>query len=254
MRQFAYSAVTTGALFAAPLAWATDSAPVITPMLVKSGYFKADDCKPEADPKLLNECICKADIHKAQVKGLPANVAEVINTQLSQVPEQLSSESCAGSQTTAPEASIGVNEVSANAEAVYQSASSLSVLVTYTTFNAGAAHPTNGSEGYTFNLANGKTILPTDLLTADQRAKASAFIQEELLRKYGENLLDETKSRTEPYLTDAGCENCTMYYTKDGWNVRFQLYAVAPYTAGEPTIVIPTNLIPDPETLMARKK
>ena len=228
--------------------------PAVTAVLVKTGYYKADDCKPEADPKLVNECICKADIHKAQATGLAPNIAEVINTQLSQVPEQLSSESCSGGQISAPDGKVSVNEVTANYETLYQSPASLTVLVTYTTFGAGAAHAIMGSEGYTFSLASGKTILPTETMTPEQRAKASTFVQEELLKKYGESLLDEAKSRTEPYFTDAGCENCTMYYTKDGWNVRFQLYAVAPYAAGEPTIVIPTSIIPDPETLMARKK
>lgn len=239
---------------AAPAAPVIPATPIVSAVSVSSGYYKAADCIPEADPKLLNECICKADIMKGQISGLPTNVAEVINTQLSQVPEQLASESCPGSQTAAPVGPVGVNEVSAKYEVVYQSPATLTVLVTYSTFGAGAAHPTAGSEGYTFSLASGKTIIPTDMLTVEERAKANEFVQQELTRKYGELLLEEAKARTEPYLSDAGCESCTIYYTAEGWNVRFQLYSVAPYSAGEPTITIPANLIPDPETLMAKKK
>lgn len=238
----------------ASIASAAQAELAVTSSVVRTGYFKADDCTPESDPKLVNECICKGDIHKAQVTGLPEKVASVINDQLSQVPEQLGSESCAGKSTMEPAKGMSVNEVTANYEVVYQTPKVLSVLVTYNTFGAGAAHPIAGSEAYTFDLSNGKTILPPAVLTAEQLTKANEFVQQELMKKYGESLLDETKSRTEPYLTDAGCENCTIYYTKEGWNVRFQLYAVAPYAAGEPTIVIPTHLIPEPETLLAGKK
>ena len=226
----------------------------VVPVDVSSGYNQADECTPEADPKLLNECICKATISKAQVQGVSAIVKAVIDNQLAQVPEQLSSESCPGKPIKAPASDLRINEVSAMHEVVFQDPKFLSVLVTYSTFNAGAAHPSAGSEGYTFDLSNGKTINPTELLTVDQRAKANEFIQKELTRKYGESLLEETKARTDPYITDAGCENCTLYYAKDGWNLRFQLYAVAPYAAGEPTIVIPTTIIPEPETLLTAGK
>jgi hypothetical protein len=149
---------------------------------------------------------------------------------------------------------VSVNAVSAAFEVPYQSPASLTALVTYTTFGAGSAHPVSGTEGYTFDLASGKTVLPTEKLSADQLARANGFVLKELARKYGEALHPEIRARTEPYLSDAGCESCTIYYTKEGWNVRFQVYSVAPYSAGEPTILVPTSLIPEPEQLMARKK
>lgn len=228
--------------------------PMVASTKVASGYVRIANCTTEADPTLLNECICKADIEKATITGLAPAATSVINTQLAQVPEQMASESCAGEPTAAPASGVSVNAVSAKSEVVYQSPAALSVLVTYSSFAAGAAHPTTGSEGYTFNLASGKTILPTEMLTAAQLAEANTYLKQELTNKYGTMLADEAKARTEPYLTDSGCENCTLYYTKDGWNVRFQLYSIAPYAAGEPTVTLPTTIMPDPETLLTRKK
>jgi hypothetical protein len=240
-------------LLAAPFAHAADAVNV-TPVTVASGHFLAEDCAPESDPKTTNECVCKADIIKAQVNGLPKPVATTINNQLSQVPEQLASESCAGKPTTTPESGIAIGMTIAKYEVVYQSQNILSVLVTYATAGAGAAHPNPGSEGYTFNLQTGKTLDPAALLTPEQLAKANEFAHAELLKKHGDTMLEEARIHVEPYITDGSCENCTLYYAKDGWNLRFNVYAVAPYAAGEPTIVIPTSIIPDPETLIARKK
>ena len=229
-------------------------AALVTPVKVSSGYFLAEECTPEANPKTLNECICEGDVTKAQVSGLQPAVALVINNQLSQVPEQLANESCAGKPTAAPTADIQVNKVSAAYSTVYQSPTALSVLITYSNFGAGAAHPTSGSEGYTFDLATGKTINPPELLKPEQLTKANEFVRAELMKKYSAALFDEARDRTEPYITDGNCEDCTMYYVKDGWNVRFQLYAIAPYASGEPEVTIPTSIIPDPETLLKAKK
>ena len=242
---------TAACLASAPGAFAAvtvGSAPVST------GYFEAPECVPEANPKLQNECICKAQINKAQVTGLAAPIATVVNNQLSQVPEQLASESCSGKPAATPEPDIRVNEVSADYKVIYQTPTILTVLLNYNTFGAGAAHNITGSEGYTFDLATGKTVVPTLVLTPEQLAKANEFVRQELSKKYGEALLEEAKARTEPYLTDAGCENCTLYYSAEGWNIQFQPYAVAPYSAGEPVITLPTTIIPDPETLLATRK
>lgn len=220
---------------------------------VRSGYYQAENCVPETDPKLSNECICKADIQKAQVKGLPPRIATIINNQLAQVPEQLGGESCTGKAVAATEPGGSVNEVTAKYELVYQSPSILSVLVSYSTYGASAVHHIPGSEGYTIDLATGRTINPTEKLKPEQLAKANEFLKQELLKKHGDALFDEAKTQLGTYLTDSGCETCTLYYTAEGWNVRFQVYSVAPYAAGEPTVVIPTHILPDPATLVANR-
>jgi hypothetical protein len=67
-------------------------------------------------------------------------------------------------------------------------------------------------------------------------------------------LTDEAKARTEPYLTENGCDLCTMFYAKDGWVVRFQIDSIAPYAIGEPEVVIPADIIAAPETLITQTK
>ncbi len=222
-------------------------------VLVRQGYFQAPDCKPEADPKSFNECLCKADIHKAQLNGGSSDVMGSANAVLAAVPEQLASESCEGAAAAPPPDKIGVNEATANYEVAYQTPDVLTVLIVYSTYGAGAAHPLGGTEGFTIDLKTGKQIDPIKLMKPEDLAKVNSFVQQELLKKYADSVFDETKNRTEPFLTDSGCDTCTLYYTKDGWNVRFQLYAVAPYVTGEPVITVPADVIPDPQTLLAKR-
>lgn len=247
----AHRIVTVLGLLAASSAMAGEVA--VTQVPVLSGYVRDENCTPDSDGKTLNECICKADIVKAQVTGLPKSAGTTINNQLSQVPEQLAGESCAGRPTAAPEAGVMINSASATYETVYQSPEALSVLVTYATAAAGAAHPLPGSEGYTFNLTTGKTLDVAAELSPEQLAKVNEYVRAELVKKHGDTMLDDARIRTE-YLTDSGCESCTLYYTKEGWNMRFAVYSVAPYVYGQPNVTIPTTLIPEPEMLMTRKK
>jgi hypothetical protein len=233
------------------VAWAAPALAevVISPTLVRAGFFQAPDCKPTADPKVFNECICEASIKKAEVKGLPTEVATLINGYLALLPEQLASESCEGAPTTPPTDGLKVNKASADYEIAYQTPEILTALIRYSTYGAGAEHPLEGTEGFTFDLSTGKVIDPLQNLKPEALVKADSFIKQELLRKYPSALYDEAKTRTDPYLSENGCDTCTLFYGKDGWTVRFQITAIAPYMTGEPEIIVPTSIIPAPETL-----
>lgn len=224
----------------------------VSPHLVRSGYFQAPDCTPTADPKVFNECICEADIKKAEIAGLSTDVASAINQQLALLPEKLAAESCEGNPSTALPTGLKVNRASADFEVAYQTASTLTVLITYSTYGAGADHPLDGTEGFTFDLASGKVIDPIMMLKPEQLVKVDHYIKSELLKKYPSALSDEAKARTDPYLTENGCDTCTLFYGKDGWVARFQITAIAPYMIGEPEIVLPSDIIPPPEKLSAK--
>ncbi len=220
----------------------------IDPAQVRSGYFQAPECTPTAAPQQYNECICQADIRKAQVSGVDAPVAAAINKQLALVPEQLAGESCEGAAVAQPTGPVtNFNSAKAAFDVAFQSPTVLTVLVTYSTYGAGAAHPLDGTEGFTFDLKTGKMIEPIKALNPLQLATANNFVQKELLKKYGDKLFDEVKVRTDPFLSEAGCDTCTLFYGKDGWTLRFQLYAIAPYAVGEPEIVFPAEIIPAPD-------
>lgn len=226
----------------------------VTSSVVKTGYFGAPDCKPTADPKAFNECICEANIKKAQVAGLSPDVTASVNAQLALLPEKLAVESCEGTPTTAPTGGLKVNLASADYQIAFQTADVLTVLITYSTYGAGAEHPLDGTEGFTFDLKSGRLVDPIALMKPEQIGKADQFIKSELVKKYPAALYDEAKTRTDPYLTENGCDTCTLYYGKDGWMVRFQLTAIAPYLTGEPEVAIPANIIPAPEKLLTAGK
>lgn len=224
----------------------------VTPTLVRSGYFLAEDCKPQVDPKLYNECICQANIRKAQVSGLPEDVMSRINEHLSLFPEKLASESCEGVATTVPVDGLKVNTANADYTVTYQTPSVLTVLITYSTYGVGAEHSLDGADGYTFDLASGKLIDPLNYLKPDQIAKVDGYIKTELQHKYSSVLYDEVKTRTEPFLSENGCDTCTLFYGKEGWTVRFQITAVAPSSSGEPEVAVPSDIIPPPEKLIVK--
>lgn len=225
----------------------------VSSAVVKNGYFLAPDCKPTADPAAFNECVCHATIKKAQIMGLAPEVVANVNAGLALLPEKLAVESCEGKPTAPPAPGIKVNEASADYEIAYQTPTTLTVLITYSTYGAGADHALDGTEGYTFDLTSGTVVEPIAHLKPEQLKKAEGFIKRELLKKYP-TLTEEAKARSEPYLTENGCDLCTMFYGKDGWVVRFQIDSIAPYHVGEPEVVIPLDVIAAPETLMTQTK
>jgi hypothetical protein len=193
-------------------------------------------------------------IKKAQITGLAPEINASVNAGLALLPEKLAVESCEGTATAAPTGGLKVNQASADYEVAYQTPNTLTVLITYSTYGAGAEHALEGTEGFTFDLISGKLVAPIDHLKPEQVAKADGFIKHELLKKYPVALTDEAKARTEPYLTENGCDLCTMFYAKDGWVVRFQIDSIAPYAIGEPEVVIPADIIAAPETLITQTK
>lgn len=226
----------------------------VTSSMVKSGFFLAPDCKPTADPKAFNECVCQASIKKAQIAGLAPEIVTSINNGLSMLPSKLAEESCEGKPTSSPREGLKVNQASADYEIAYQTPTTLTVLITYSTYGAGADHALEGTEGFTFDLASGQLVDPVVLLKPEQLKKADNVIKSELLKKYPAALFDEAKKRSDPYLTENGCDTCTLFYGKDGWMVRFQIESIAPYMTGEPEVALPLDIIPAPETLIALPK
>lgn len=224
----------------------------IAPSPVRNGYFQAPDCTPAADPKAYNECVCYADIKKAVVSGREVEIIARINDQLALLPEKLAAESCEGTATNPPTDGLKVNKASADYTVAYQTDTTLTVLINYSTYGAGAEHPLDGTEGFTFDLASGKLVDPILYLKPEALQKADAYIKNQLVKKYPSALYDEAKARTEPYLTENGCDTCTLFYGQDGWTVRFQITAIAPYMIGEPEIVIPADIIPAPEKLIVK--
>lgn len=217
----------------------------VAPKLVREGVFEAAACTPTGGASF-NECLCRASINKAELVGASPSVTSAVNKILAQVPEQLGNESCQGTKAaSAPE--INMNSSAASYEVPYHSPQILTVLVTYSTYGAGSAHPLSGTEGYTFNLTKGELVNPLERLNGVQMGKLNQFILAELNKKYGDQLFDEVKTREDPFIVETTCDSCTVYYTKEGWNIRFQLYAIAPYAAGEPTITIPADILPSPE-------
>lgn len=234
------------------LATPAHAALAVSSSIVKAGYYQAPDCTPEADPKAFNECICDANIKKAQVAGLTPEIEALINEHLAMLPEKLAAESCEGKPSSPPTAGLKVNTANADYEVAYQTKDLLTVLVTYSTYGAGAEHPLDGTEGFTFDLKNGHALDPIAALKPEELAKADGYIRRELVKKYPTALYDEAKERQEPYLTENGCDTCTIFYGKDGWHVRFQLAAIAPYMTGEPEITVPSEIIPSPDELSLR--
>ncbi|MFZ4541740.1 MAG: hypothetical protein ACOYNL_08030 [Rickettsiales bacterium] len=224
----------------------------VSTVTVRSGFYRAPDCTPTAEPEVYNECVCQANIRKPQVSGLAPDVVTSINSALAQLPEKLAEESCEGTPTGAPVGGLKVNLASSDYEVTYQTPTVLTVLTKYSTYGTGSEHALEGTEGQTFELVHGQVVDPVAGLKPAQLKKIDGVIKQELLKKYPTELFEETKARTEPFLNENGCDSCTIFYGKAGWMVRFQVFSIAPYALGEPEIALPADLLPAPDKLIVK--
>ncbi|MDR2947261.1 MAG: TIR domain-containing protein [Candidatus Adiutrix sp.] len=143
----------------------------------------------------------------------------------------------------------------------------LSVIYSWGSYFAGAAHGMRGLECFNFTLSPimriesiqelfvntegrfdtvGGNVL-NKLLGRDYSSDGGAF---PLIREYIIQQLKQAADGdflTEPFENGASAwdDFDTFYFDSDGLHVWFQLYQVGPYSAGMPEVIIPYNLIDD---------
>lgn len=115
----------------------------------------------------------------------------------------------------------------------------LSIKMKYVQFTGGA-HPMTHVRGFNFDLKTGNDLKLEEIFNDKGKKEYIDLINKEIMNVINKNpdnyFVEEFK----------GIGNNTEYYlTKDGLNVFFQLYEIAPYSAGIPEFLIPYSKIKD---------
>ncbi len=108
---------------------------------------------------------------------------------------------------------------------------------------AGGVHPNSGSSTWNFDLKSGEFI-DFDSLAGDDNSFGDS-----LTTALTASIYDQinTKGLAESYFDNYSStlqdlkNNAVFYFDKDGMNVRFDTYVLAPYAAGPQTFAIPYN-------------
>ena len=119
----------------------------------------------------------------------------------------------------------------------------VSVRINNEIYYAGAAHPMNSIQVYNFNLTQGKEIRLSDLFKTDSGYLKvfSSYARTELANKIK---IDDEKTFNEG--TDPTADNYDNWNLQpDGVLITFNEYQVAPYSYGQPEVVIPYALLQD---------
>lgn len=104
---------------------------------------------------------------------------------------------------------------------------------------SGGAHGMYGVEGRTFDVKSGRELLLEDILSdsAGFYDKATDYIVQKLDEEYGEELFPEYRETVE--METFGETPVSWYLDDEGIVIDYDLYMIAPYVAGAPSVTLP---------------
>lgn len=214
--------------------------------VVQDGTFLATDCKEldgkgieqkNAETDTFDYCACTGHIIVPQMRSL--SVETVQNSINDALMESVAGNGCDETQAyKLIEGRMGSRNVS-YFDVKLANAKLISFLVWNDTYEAGAAHNSWSLQGLTFDLATGQKLLPGDLIEAEKFPIINQQIREELQQSsFAEFAREQLAQRSADFLTPEGCNGCAYNLTREGVEVVFQLYEVAPYADGNPKVII----------------
>ena len=213
---------------------------------LQDGTFLATDCK-ELDGKGIEDknkgdptfdyCACTGKITVPQVRNMPdPAIMDLINNALM---ESVAGAGCDETQSyKLAEGRMGSRNVT-YFDVKLANPHLISFLLWNDTYEAGAAHNSWSLNGLTFDLATGKKLTPGDLIDAEKFPIINQQIREELQQSsFADFAKGQLAQRSADFLTPEGCSGCAFNLTREGVEIVFQLYEVAPYTDGNPKVII----------------
>ncbi|MBY0355579.1 MAG: RsiV family protein [Rickettsiales bacterium] len=214
--------------------------------VVQDGTFLAADCKgldghaieeKNKDTPSFDYCACTSVIRVPQMRGLKD---EAIQTGINQaLREAVVGVGCDESQAYKLAAGRTGSRNLSYFDVKLANTKLVSFLIWNDSYAAGAAHNSWNLQGMTFDLLTGKKLVPGDIIEADKFMPINRQIREELSNASFAEFAKEQLSRKEgDFLTPEGCNGCAFNLTREGMEVVFQLYEVAPYVNGNPKVII----------------
>ncbi len=211
----------------------------VTGKVMQRGMFSPPKCSGAQD------CLCESDIRYPIISGMrDTGKQNALNTAIEQSAAQLK---CQGTPVNAK--STGDNfSVSHNYEITFSSPDILGLKFTDWAYEGGA-HGNGTIEGMIIDLASGRTLLVDDVFGTANTAAVNKVIYDTLAPKAEGVFRDAVEERRNSFIKDNACQGCTLAMTRNGVQVIFQAYEVAPFADGNPAITIPRKYISNPVVL-----
>jgi hypothetical protein len=214
--------------------------------LLQDGTYLASDCKEldgnaieakNKDSDVFDYCACTSTITVPQVRELPA--ADAMMAINSVLRESVAGVGCDETQAYKLAENRNGSRYMTYFDVKLANTKLVSFLIWNDVYEAGAAHNSWTLQGLTFDLATGKQLSPGDLIDAEKFPIINQQIREELGNaSFAEFAKEQLASRTTDFITPEACNGCAFNLTREGVEVVFQLYEVAPYADGNPKVII----------------
>lgn len=217
------------------------------------GYYELKECEDEEISEHVNMCGCQSQIDYPVVasysdEALQTAVNEELKALVSGAGCNAEDGGAVRKGDKTPDERIP-NEYQVSFETPYVSKNAASLLMSYYTYGAGAAHGMTTVQGILADLTRGIIYQDSAVLDDKQADAINSHIQTTLRAlneegQYQGNLwLEDEEGHPRIYVSEEGCDGCTVYRGKNGWVMAFQQYAIASYADGIIEIDIPESFI-----------
>jgi len=217
-------------------------------VVVERTFQKGTFSPPKCDGA--EGCLCESDIKYPAIVGMKdAKKQDALNAAMEKSAEQMK---CQGTPVTAK--GTGDNfSVSHSYEVTFSSPDILGFKFTDWAYEGGA-HGNGSVEGMIIDLESGSILSANDIFGAKNLAAVNKIIYDTLAPKSEGVFRDEIEGRKGNFIKDNQCQGCTLVMTRDGVQVVFEAYEVAPFADGNPSIAIPAQYIAYPAITKAIAK
>ena len=203
----------------------------VTEQTLQNGVFTVTGCD-DGQP-----CLCEANIKYPLIKGIKNEAAQLtLNDNFKKLAEQVKCDGPA-SQQASPENSYTIHY---SYEITFQSPQLLAIKSTQWAYEGGA-HGNGAIESTIIDLESGKVLGISELLDTKQLADINEVIYKALIPTAQDIFRDEIEKRKTSFITAEKCQGCVLLLDKNGVNVVFQAYEVAPFSSGNPMVAIPAK-------------
>lgn len=219
----------------------------------EQGYFQLNECDEADAPEGVNLCGCHSQINYPVIEGYHDEAQQTaVNEELLTLVTNAGCNAEDGGAVRKgdqnPDERIP-NEYETSFEMGHKFKHAVTLLMSYYTYGAGAAHGITSVQGIVADLTRGIIYQDSVVLDPKKTDEINHHIQTTLRKmnsegQYKGNLwLDDESGNPRTYFSEEGCDGCTIYRAKDGWKMAFQQYAIASFADGIVEIDLPESFI-----------
>lgn len=223
--------------FAAPL----HAAVSVQRASFQDGLFRQEKCEKSFPDRAYNDCYCKANIHHPLFSGFANEAAQsALNDSVKRSAEEAR---CPGKAAIAVPDNELSNESQADFQVTFKNDALLALALSHYVYSGGA-HGMSAQTGMIVELAPraGQVLTVSDLLDAERLEDLNEHILDYLKDKRKDDIFTGD-ALPKTFVKDGACDGCTFILEPQGLTLRFQPYAVGPYSSGFIDVPVPKKYI-----------